>query len=189
MRTDRTITRSSSHETNCGQTNTCENITFPLQSITRMHSSRMRNVCSSSHVYPSMYWAGGCVSQHALGRGCLSKGVSAKGGCLSRGCLPRGCIPVCTGADTPSSWTESQRCLLFTLFSLIYRPGCIIDVFLLNANGRVSRVVVRSERIAVVYLVCVCDGFVDHQCLGLPERNQCIVVKASSHCVVYGCRQ
>ena len=54
-----------------------------------------------------MHWAGGCVSQHALGRedvcqGCLPRGVSAWG-CLpwgvcpgegvstqGRGCLPRG---------------------------------------------------------------------------------------------------
>ena len=34
-----------------------------------MHSSRMRTVRSSSHVYPNMHWAGGCVSQNALGRG------------------------------------------------------------------------------------------------------------------------
>ena len=93
---------------------------------TRMHSSRMRTIGSSSHVYPSMHWAEGCVSQHALGRGvsaqrgCLpgegvypgvcvcpggvsAQGVSAWGGCLPRGvCLPGGCIPACTEADTPS---------------------------------------------------------------------------------------
>ena len=51
--------------------------------LTRMHSSRMRTVRSSSHVYPNVRWAGGsargvctrgwqgvcpggCVSQHAL---------------------------------------------------------------------------------------------------------------------------
>ena len=54
---------------------------------TRIHSSRMRTVRSSSYVYPSMHWAGRCVSQHAL----------------ERGCLPRGgmCIPECTEADIP----------------------------------------------------------------------------------------
>ena len=45
--------------------------------ITRKHSSRMRTTRSSSHVYLSMHWAGVCVSQHALGGGCLPrKGVS-----------------------------------------------------------------------------------------------------------------
>ena len=85
---------------------------------TRMHSSRMRTVRSSSHVYPSMHLAGGvypsmqggsaqgvcipacrgglprgCVSQHALGRGVYPsmQGGSAQGVC----------IPACTGADTP----------------------------------------------------------------------------------------
>ena len=76
------------------------------------HSSRMRTVRSSSHVYSSMHWAGGCipactgqgvypsmhwvggVSQRALGRGVSAQGgvclgVSAQGGCLPRGCLPR----------------------------------------------------------------------------------------------------
>ena len=48
-----------------------------------MHSSRMRTVRSSSHVYPSMHWVGLCVSQHPLGRGVsqheLGRGVSARG--------------------------------------------------------------------------------------------------------------
>ena len=34
----------------------------------------------------SMHWAGGCVSQHALGRGCLPRGRGVyPGGCLARG--------------------------------------------------------------------------------------------------------
>ena len=52
---------------------------------TRMHSSGMRTarlLTVSQHalrrgVYPSMHWAGRCVSQHALGKGlCLPRGVS-----------------------------------------------------------------------------------------------------------------
>ena len=78
---------------------------------TRIHSSGMRTarlLSVSQHalgrvcVYPSMYWAGGCVSQHALGRGvcpggCLAGGVSAVGvsaqGVSALGCLPGGCLP------------------------------------------------------------------------------------------------
>ena len=107
--------------------------------LTSMHSSRMRTACLFDHipaftmagkVYPSMHWAGVCVSQHALGRGCLPGGV-CPGGCPAQGgvclgvCLPRGgvcpegvsaqggvCLEVCPGcacgrhpprpeADTP----------------------------------------------------------------------------------------
>ena len=57
-----------------------------------MHSSRMRTVCSSSHVYPSMHWAGGCVypSMHwaggvYLGGVCLGVSARGGGGCLTRG--------------------------------------------------------------------------------------------------------
>ena len=86
-------------------------IDFSIQ--TRMHSSRMRTVRSSSHVYPSMHW--GCASQQSLGRGvvcpggCLPRGVSAYWGYLPiGGVCPEGvCIPACTGADTPL-WTEWQ---------------------------------------------------------------------------------
>ena len=49
-------------------------------------------------VYPSMHWAAvGCVSKHALGRGCLHWGVSAQelgvcpGLCLPRGVSAWGC--------------------------------------------------------------------------------------------------
>ena len=58
-------------------------------------------------VYPSMYWAGMCVSQHALGRGVSAQGVSAQGECLPKGvsawgvCLPRG-RGVCPGGVYPS---------------------------------------------------------------------------------------
>ena len=88
-------------------------------SRTRMHSSRMRTVRSSSHVYPSihyvyprMHWAeGGCVYPRMHWAGvspqgwCLPRGVSAKGGCL-----PGGYIPACIGADTPPVNRMTDRC-------------------------------------------------------------------------------
>ena len=57
-------------------------------------------------MYPSMHWAGGCVSQHALGRGvcipaCTGQGVVCPGGCLNRRVSARGvsaegmCLPQC----------------------------------------------------------------------------------------------
>ena len=73
---------------------------------TRMHSSRMRTVRSSSHVYLSMHWAGGCLPRQDGGRlpgvvsaqeGVCSRGVSAPGGSAPRGV----CIPACTEADPP----------------------------------------------------------------------------------------
>ena len=66
---------------------------------TRMHSRRMRTVRSSSHVYSSMHWAGGCIPEcteqgmHHSGhwaRGCLPRG-SAQGGSAREG-LPRGSV-------------------------------------------------------------------------------------------------
>ena len=57
-------------------------------------------------VYPSMHWAvgvsaWGCVSHHALGRGCLPRGgVYPEGVSAQRGCLPGGV------ADTP--WDQGQ---------------------------------------------------------------------------------
>ena len=47
---------------------------------TRMHSSRMRTVRSSSHVYPSMHWAAGCV--------CVYPRMHCAGGCLPGGICP-----------------------------------------------------------------------------------------------------
>ena len=71
-----------------------------------MHSSRMRPSAAVAggggvgRVYLSTHWAGGCVSQHALGRGVSAQGgLSVQGGvcpggvcpgCLSRGCQPGG---------------------------------------------------------------------------------------------------
>ena len=44
-----------------------------------MHSSRMRTVRSSSHVYLSMHWAGGVYLRMHWAEGCLPGGVSAWG--------------------------------------------------------------------------------------------------------------
>ena len=57
-------------------------------------------------MYPSMHWAGGCVSQHALDRGCVSQHALGRGclpgvfclGVSAWGCLARGCV-----ADTPGT--------------------------------------------------------------------------------------
>ena len=59
---------------------------------TRMHSSRMRTVCSSGHL---------------LGGVCL-------GGCLPR----RECIPACTGADTTRVDRMTDRCKNITFLQL-----------------------------------------------------------------------
>ena len=81
----------------------------------RLLVDRIPSCTGQGCVYPSMHWAGGCVSQHALGKGvsaqggvcplgvsawgvclggvcpwwCLSKGVSVQG-VSAEGCLPRG---------------------------------------------------------------------------------------------------
>ena len=86
---------------------------------------RIPSCTGQGGVYPSMHWAGGCVSQHALGKGvcipactgqgsvcpggCLPRGVSAQGGvcpggCLPiggvcLGCLPGGCLPMVVSAQ------------------------------------------------------------------------------------------
>ena len=74
---------------------------YDLLIVTRMHSSRMCTIRSSSHVYPSMHCTGHCVSQHTLGRG-----VSVQGGVCPGGCLPRVCVyPSMHWEDTPL-WTE-----------------------------------------------------------------------------------
>ena len=69
-----------------------EKIKSQIHSWTRMHCSRMCTVRSSSHVYPSMHWAEGCVCIPACtGWGVSARGVSVKGVY----------IPACTEADTP----------------------------------------------------------------------------------------
>ena len=107
---------------------------------TRMHSSRMRTVGTSSHVYPSIHWAGVCVypnmhlagagmcvSQHALGRG----GVCPGGGgvCPGGWCLPRGVVSargggrICSGVYSSMHWGKhpppvnrmTDRCKNITL--------------------------------------------------------------------------
>ena len=97
---------------------------------TSMHSSRMRTVRSSSHVYPSipstggmypsMHWAGG-VSQHALGRGCIPActgqgGVYPKGVSSHRDVCPGGCVSQHALRQTPpprgqNSWHTPVKIL------------------------------------------------------------------------------
>ena len=50
--------------------------------MTIMHSSRMRSVRSSSHVYPSMHWAGECLPRGVFAqRGVYPGGtMSVRGG-------------------------------------------------------------------------------------------------------------
>ena len=85
----------------------------------------MRTIrCSScGGVYPSMHWAGGCVSQHALGRGVCLGGV-CPGGCLPRGCLPR------THAKIHPPWTKclSHACENIPFRNFVcgrYRSGTV----------------------------------------------------------------
>ena len=75
---------------------------------TRMHSSRMPTVRSSSHVYPRMHWAGGwcipaCIDQGAVypsmhwAGGVPARGVSARGVCVSQHTLRQ--TPPCEQND------------------------------------------------------------------------------------------
>ena len=59
-------------------------------------------------VYPSMHWAGVCVSQHALGKGCLPGGVCPGVGCLPGGRLPGG-VSAWGVSATPCE--QNDRCL------------------------------------------------------------------------------
>ena len=94
-------------------------------------------------MYPSMHWAGGCVSQHAMGRGVSTQGVCAWGvqGCVHKGgicqggmstqglvsahwgCLPRGCTPLryyriwSTSGQYASYWNAFFSLNVFTEFS------------------------------------------------------------------------
>ena len=74
--------------------------------ITRRHSSRMHTIHSSGYGgggYPSMHWAEGCVSQHALGRRVCIPACTGQGGmyptmhwargCVSHHALGGGCLP------------------------------------------------------------------------------------------------
>ena len=86
----------------------CDSILVRKHLGTRMHSSRMHTVrCSGAGgggVYPSMHWAGGCVSHPTLGGG-VCQGVSVWG------CLPRGCLPGGMSATHPPVCGQNDRCL------------------------------------------------------------------------------
>ena len=115
-----------------------------------MHSSRMRTVRSSSHVYPSMHWAGGVSAQE--------------------GCLPRGvCIIACTEADTPPPlWTEflTHACENVTLPQLVdgNNKGKKLDVlgllYLLLQSVFVRRVCCLLLLLLQVYDGCLVTGHV-----------------------------
>ena len=64
---------------------------------TRMHSSVMRTARLSTISQHAL--DGVCVSQHALGRGCLPRGMSFKG--WMGECLPSGLSALVCVADTP----------------------------------------------------------------------------------------
>ena len=64
-----------------------------------MHSSRMRTIRCRGHpegVYPSMHWAG-CVYPSMNWAGGVSAGGGLPGvwGCISQHALGRGCLPQC----------------------------------------------------------------------------------------------
>ena len=72
---------------------------------------------ASVGVYPSMHWAGGCVSQHIHcihGGVCLGEGlcmyVCQGGVCPGRGCLPGRCLPKSMLGDT-SPCVSPEGCL------------------------------------------------------------------------------
>ena len=97
-----------------------------------MHSSGMhttRLVTVSQHAmhrgeYPSMHWAGGFVSQHALDRGVFAgeylPGSVCPGGCLPGGCLPlvpRGCVSQhAMGQTPPCGQTDTCENITFANF-------------------------------------------------------------------------
>ena len=71
---------------------------------TRMHSSRMRTIRSSSHVYPSMHWAGGVYpSMHWAGgvcpEGCLPGEGVYPGVCVCPGGVCLGRVPAQGGVS------------------------------------------------------------------------------------------
>ena len=74
----------------------------------RIHSSRMRPICSSSHVYPSMHWAGWVYPRmHWTEGGCIPA-CTGIGGSAWRGCLPRGCVYPSMHWGRHPLWTEWQ---------------------------------------------------------------------------------
>ena len=101
---------------------------------TTMHSCKMRTVCSSSHVYPSMHWAGGCIPA-CTGQGgvcipaCTGAGGDAQGGVCQGGSESQHAL-----RQKPPPWTEwlTNRCKNITFLQLrlqmvtrIIPVGCI----------------------------------------------------------------
>ena len=76
---------------------------------TRLHSSRMCTVrCSGCRggMYPSMHWAGLCVSQHALGRGMYIPACTGQRGAYPSMHWAEGSLP-----HTPSPCGQNDRYL------------------------------------------------------------------------------
>ena len=72
---------------------------------TRMHSSRMRTICSVSRIPRGGVLPGGCFPGGVLPGGCASLGMLPRGCVVGGGYLPGpggwdGGIPACTEADT-----------------------------------------------------------------------------------------
>ena len=89
--------------------NQSQSMSEPMVPLLYLCASSIPACTGQGGVYPSMHWAEGCVSQHALERGVSARGggLSAHGGrgCLSSGCLPRGVsvqLGVCP--DGVSAW-------------------------------------------------------------------------------------
>ena len=88
--------------------------------LTRKHSSRMRTVrcsgCRGGGGIPACTGQGGCVSQHALGRGmcipaCTGQERVSACGCLPRGVCPGGCLPYTPQAAPTPPCEQNDRCL------------------------------------------------------------------------------
>ena len=115
--TDRQTHRQADTQTDT-QTDMTKNITYPhTWVVTSMHCSRMRTVCSSSHLCSQgLVWGGAWSQGGAWSGGCLVWGVpglggawSGGGGAWSRGCLlpAGGCHPSMHWGRSPL-WTEWQ---------------------------------------------------------------------------------
>ena len=90
--------------------------------LTRMHSSRLRTVRSSSHLLGEGGRGGGvCPGSVCPGSVCPGGLCVCPEGCLpTGGVCPGGCIPACTGADTPTCG-QNDRCKNITFLQLPLR--------------------------------------------------------------------